>query len=402
MEYQDYFGFALGGGEIIFGSGSIQYVPEILKKKIKAKKPLLVTDPGVVRGGHLEKLTKGLQDSRISFELFDQVEPEPPVENVLLCLGQSESKGCDAIVAMGGGSVIDLAKVVSVLLKYGGDIQDYYGQEKVPGETLPIVAVPTTAGTGSEVSAGAILTDQKANTKVGVRSNYLRPKIAVLDPLLTLSCPKSVTAAAGFDVLAHAVESYTMIESSCMPKGTVIFYGTNMITETLVTAAIPLVARYLRVAVHQGHNKEAREKMLLASLLAGLGFSNSGVTMTHNITYPVGAKTHAAHGVLLSPLLPAVLEYNLPVQMERLSKMASLMGEEVNSLPLMEAARRGIEAIKNLIKDIQLPSTLREIGVKEGDIPEMARIAMPVLQSLPWNPRSVTLEDLVGVYRKAY
>jgi alcohol dehydrogenase len=402
MEYQDYFGFALGGGEIIFGNGAIQYLPEILTKKIKVKKPLLITDPGVVQGGHLEKVIRDLQEAKISFEIFDKVEQEPPVENVLLCADNASAKGCDSIVAIGGGSVIDLAKVTSVLLKYRGDIKNYYGQEKVPGETLPIVAVPTTAGTGSEVSAGAILTDQKANTKVGVRSNYLRPKVALLDPLLTLSCPKSVTAAAGFDVLAHAVESYTMNEYTCMPKGTVIFYGTNPLTESLATAAIPLVAKYLRLAVHQGQNKEAREKMMLASLLAGIGFSNSGVTMTHNITYPVGAKTHASHGVLLGTLLPSVLEYNLPVRMERLSTVASLMGEDVRSLSLEEAAQRGIETIKNLIKDIQLPTKMQEIGVKENDIPEMARISMPMLQSMPWNPRSVTLEDLIEVYRKAY
>jgi alcohol dehydrogenase len=402
MEYQDYFGFALGGGEIVFGNGSIQYLPEILTQKIKVRKPLLITDPGVVQGGHLEKVIRDLQGAKIPFELFDKVEQEPPIENVILCAENANSKGCDSIVAIGGGSVIDLAKVTSVLLKYRGDIKNYYGQDKVPGETLPIVAVPTTAGTGSEVSAGAILTDLKANTKVGVRSNYLRPKVALLDPLLTLSCPKSVTAAAGFDVLAHAVESYTMNEYTCMPKGTVIFYGTNPLTEPIAAAAIPLVANYLRLAVHQGQNKEAREKMMLASLLAGISFSNSGVTMTHNITYPVGARTHASHGVLLGTLLPAVLEYNLPVRMERLSTVASLMGEDVGSLSLAEAAQRGIDAIKNLITDIQLPIKMREIGVTESDIPEMARLSMPMLQSMPWNPRSVTLEDLIEVYRKAY
>jgi alcohol dehydrogenase class IV len=402
MEYQDYFGFALGGGEIIFGNGAIRYIPEILTKKIKVKKPFIITDPGVVQGGHVEKVVRDLQNAKIPLELFDKVEPEPPIENVLVCVEHASSKECDSIVAIGGGSVIDLAKVTSALLKYRGDIKDYYGQEKVPGETLPIVAVPTTAGTGSEVSAGAILTDSKANTKVGVRSNHLRPKVALLDPLLTLSCPKSVTAAAGFDVLAHAVESYTMNEYTCMPKGTVIFYGTNPLTEPLATAAIPLVAKYLRLAVHQGQNKEAREKMMLASLLAGIAFSNSGVTMTHNISYPVGAKTHASHGVLLSTLLPAVLEFNLPARMERLSAVATLMGEEVHSLSLEGAAQKGIEAIKNLIEDIQLPSKMREIGVNESDIPEMARISMPMLQSMPWNPRSVTLEELIGVYRNAY
>jgi alcohol dehydrogenase len=401
MEYQDYFGFAMGG-EIIFGSGAINYSSEILEDRFRSKKPLLVTDPGVARAGHLDKVSGLLQKKKIKFEIFDKVEQEPSVENVLSCVNLPGSKGCDAVVAIGGGSVIDLAKVASVLLRYGGDIKKYFGQDKVPGETLPLIAIPTTAGTGSEVSAGAVLTNAAANTKIGVRSNYLRPKVALIDPSVTLSCPKSVTASAGFDVLAHAVESYTMNEHTCMPKGSVIFYGTNPITESLAAASIKLVSKYLPIAVHQGQNREAREKMMLASVLAGLAFSNSGVTMTHNITYPIGAKVHAPHGVLLSMLLPTVLEYNLPVRVERLAEVASFMGETVEGSTKREAAMKAIEAMRNLIHEIQLPSSLRDIGVKKEDIPEMARIAIPVLESLPWNPRGVTLEELIEVYRRAY
>jgi alcohol dehydrogenase class IV len=401
MKYQDYFGFAIAG-EIVFGNGAVQYLPEILKNKFKAEKVLLISDQGVAKAGHLESILKGLREESLSCETFDTVEPEPPVENVLQCVEKAQSKGCDAVVALGGGSVIDVAKVTSVLLRYGGDIRQYFGQEKVPGEVLPLVAIPTTAGTGSEVSAGAILSDVESNTKVGVRSNYLRPRIALLDPLLTLSCPKSVTAATGFDVLAHAVESYTMLSHTSMPKGSVIFYGSNPLTETLAVRAIELVGENLRTAVHQGQNREAREKMMLATLLAGCAFSNSGVTCAHFISYPVGAKVHAPHGVLLAALVPAVLDFNLPTQTERLAVVASLLGEEVDGLSQKEAARRGVEAIRDLIADIQLPSTLKELGLKEADIPEMAKIAMPILESLPYNPRAMTLEELIQVYRSAY
>lgn len=401
MEYQEYFSFAVAG-EIIFGNGSIKYLPEILKKKLKVQRPLLVSDQGIASAGHLEPVFKNLQDDKIPFEKFDEVEPEPSIENVLSCVEKSRSRGCDSIVAIGGGSVIDCAKVTSVLLKYGGDIGDYFGQDKIPGETLPIVAVATTAGTGSEVSAGAILTDAKNNIKVGIRSNYLRPRVALLDPMLTLSCPKSVTASTGFDVLAHAVGSYTMIDHTCMPRGTVIFYGTNPITEALATAAIKLVAQYLRIAVHQGHNREAREKMMLANVLAGCAFSNSGVTHTHNISYPVGAKTHAPHGVTLAALLPTVLEFNLPTRMDRLAHVAALMGEKVDDLPLNDAAKKGIDAIRDLIEDIQLPSTLRDLGINKEDLPDMASKAMPALESLPWNPRTIALDELIEIYNCAY
>jgi len=401
MEYQQYFSFAIAG-ETIFGSGSIKYLPQVLHDKLRVKRPLLISDQGVVSAGHLDTVIQCLEKEQISFEKFDEVEPEPSIENVLACAEKNESKGCDSVVAIGGGSVIDLAKVTSVLLKYGGDIRDFFGQENVPGETLPLVAVSTTAGTGSEVSAGAVLTDVEGNTKVGVRSNYLRPRIALFDPMLTLSCPKSVTAATGFDVLAHAVESYTMIDHTCMPKGTVIFYGTNPITESLATAAIKLVGQYLRIAVHQGHNRVAREKRMLANFLAGSAFSNSGVTHAHFISYPVGAKTHAPHGVLLAPLVPAVLDFNLPTRMDRLAHVAALMGENVEGLSSRDAAKRGIDAIRHLIKDIQLPSRLREIGLKKEDIPEMAEIAMPILESLPGNPRGITMEELVEIYHRAF
>jgi alcohol dehydrogenase len=401
MEYQEYFSFA-SAGEIIFGNGSIKLIPEILKTRLRAKKPLVVSDPGVTRAGHLEKVIKGLENDKIPFAKFEEGEPEPSLENVFLCVEQNQSTGCDSIVAVGGGSVIDLAKAVSVLLKYKGNIRDYFGNDKVPGETLPIIAIPTTAGTGSEVTAGAVLSDVKNSIKVGLRSNYLRPRIALLDPLLTLSCPKSVTAAAGFDVLAHAVGSYTMIDHTCLPKGSVLFYGSNPLTEPLATEAIRLVGQYLRTAVHQGHNREARENMLMASLLAGLAFSNTGVTHAHNITYPIGGKTHAPHGILLSVVLPAVLEFNLSVRMQRMATIGGLMGERVEGLSLREAANKGLDAIRTLIADIQLPSTLREIGLKKEDIPEMAKLAMPALNALPWNPRAMSLDDLIGILNKAY
>jgi alcohol dehydrogenase len=237
---------------------------------------------------------------------------------------------------------------------------------------------------------------------VGLRSNYLRPRIALLDPLLTLSCPKKVTASAGFDVLAHAVGSYTMLDHTCMPKGSVLFYGSNPLTEPLARDAIRLVGKYLRTAVHQGQNREAREKMLMASLLAGLSFSNAGTTSAHVITYPIGAKTHAAHGVLLSVVLPAILEYNLAVRTERMADIGALMGEDVKNLPPREAANQGLKAIRALIEDIQLPSRLREIGLSKEDIPEMAKLAMPAVNAMPWNPRSLTLKDLIGILENAY
>jgi alcohol dehydrogenase class IV len=401
MEYQEYFSFAIAG-ELIFGNGSLNYLPEILQKKLKVQKPLLVSDQGVAAAGHLESVIQSFKTAGLSCETFDEVEQEPSIENVMTCVKKADGQRIDSFVALGGGSVIDLAKAAAVVAKYGGSLRDYLGQDQVPGEVLPIVAIPTTAGTGSAVSASSVLSDIETNSKTGVRSNYLRPRVALLDPLLTLSCPKQVTASTGFDVLAHAVESYTMIDHTCMPRGTAIFHGTNPMTEPWAVAAIDLVSRFLRVAVHQGHNRLAREKMMLANVLAGAAFSNSGVTHAHFISYPVGFKTHAPHGVLLATLVPAILEFNLPTRMDRLSHVAALMGEKVDHLSEKEAALKGIEAIRTMIQDIQLPAKMRDIGVKKEDIPELAEIAMPILASLPGNPRAMTLEELIEVYHRAY
>lgn len=401
MECQDYFSF-VSAGEILFGKGCLGHLPKVLRTRVKATKPLVISDPGVVAAGLLEPVYESLNQDRIPFERFEETEQEPSLSNVLACVEGNKDKGCDCVVAIGGGSVIDLGKAVAVVLKYGGNIRDYFGQEAVPGEPLPIVASPTTAGTGSEVTAGAILSDVENDTKVGIRSNWLRPRVALDDPESTYGCPKVVTANAGFDVLAHAVESFTMAESTWMPKGTVIFHGSNPISESLAVSAIELTGRFLSIVVHQGNNREAREHMMMASLLAGLAFSNSGVTDTHMITYPVGTRTHAPHGALLAPLLPVVLEYNLPTRKAKLARVARLLGENTNGLSEREAALKGIEAIRTLIKEIQLPTTLRELGLNKADIPTMADQILPVLRALPMNPRAMQRDDLIGIYNRAY
>jgi alcohol dehydrogenase len=401
MECQDYFSF-VSAGEIRFGKGCLGHLPGVVKTKIKANKPLVISDPGVVAGGLLEPVYESLSREKIPFERFEDTEQEPSLPNVLACVDANKGKGCDCVVAIGGGSVIDLGKAVAVMLRYGGNIRDYFGQEALPGEPVPIVASPTTAGTGSEVTAGAILSDVDNNTKVGIRSNWLRPRVALVDPESTYSCPKGVTANAGFDVLAHAVESFTMAESACMPKGTVIFHGSNQITEPLAASAIELVGKFLPIVVHQGSNREARDQMMMASLLAGLAFSNSGVTDTHMISYPVGTRTHAPHGALLATLLPVVLEYNLPIRKTKLARVARLLGENTDGLSERDAALKGIEAIRTLIKEIQLPATLRDLGLDRADIPAMADTILPVLRGLPMNPRAMERDDLIGIYERSY
>jgi alcohol dehydrogenase class IV len=217
------------------------------------------------------------------------------------------------------------------LVTHGGNPQDYFGEGKVPGPVAPIVAIPTTAGTGSEVSPSSILTDVKENLKKGISDNKLRPTVAIVDPTLTLTCPPHITAATGIDVLAHAIESYMATNFAYLPlqpgeEETVLYHGSNPLTDCLAKQAVEIVADNLRIAVDQGRNTEARENMAMANVLAGIAFSNSGVTAVHAMAYPLGALSHAPHGVVNGLLLPHVMEYNLPVSSRRLAEIAGMMG----------------------------------------------------------------------------
>ncbi|MDZ7760518.1 MAG: iron-containing alcohol dehydrogenase [Desulfovermiculus sp.] len=401
MEYQDYFSFA-SSREIIFGNNSSNHISFFIKSKIRSKIVLIVSDVGIRKTGIIDNIVKQLENDNINFATFEELESEPTIQNVLSCVNKGVTECCDSILAIGGGSAIDLAKAASVMIKHGGNIEDYFGQNKVPEDILPIIAVPTTAGTGSEVTAGAVLTDNINNCKVGIRSNYCRPNISVLDPILTLSCPQSVTAASGFDAFSHAIGSYTMIDQAYMPKGTTLFHGSNFLTDTLAIEAIKLLSHNIRTAVHQGQNKESREKMMKGSLLAGLAFSNAGLTHTHMLTYPLSGKLHAPHGVLIAIVLPKVLEYNLQVRMERMAYVAELMGENISNLSTRESAYKAIAAVNNLINDIKLPTKLRDIGFKKQDIPKMAEQAIPILNSLPWNPRNMNYEDVIEIYNMCH
>ena len=269
------------------------------------------------------------------------------------------------------------------------------------------MAIPTTAGTGSEVSPSSILTDVKANLKKGISDNKLRPRVAIVDPLLTLSCPPNVTAATGIDVLAHAIESYIAIHFAYLPlnpgeEDMVLYHGSYPLTECLALKAVELVGQNLKTAVEQGRNVEARVNMAMANVMAGIAFSNSGVTAVHAMAYPLGAISHAPHGVVNVLLLPYVMEYNLPVRIKELADVARALGEKVDGLSLREAALKSVSAVNELIRDIGLPTRMRDIGVKEKDIRPMAEATMQVTRLLRSNPRRVSIESLEEIYKSAF
>jgi len=402
---REQFGFSCAR-EIIFGLNGIKRLGRLVKKA-GYRSPATITDPGVDKAGLTDMVVAALEAEGIPFRSFAQGEPEPTIDVVSKTHEWAKGGDHDVVIALGGGSVIDLAKAVAIMLSFGGNIADYFGEGKLPGNPLPVIAIPTTSGTGSSVSPAAVLTDKEANVKRGISDNRLRPTLALVDPLLTLSCPPFLTACTGIDVLAHAVEAYIATSFAYLPlapeeQETVLYHGANPLTDGMAREAISLVEKSLRLAVDQGANVEARTNMALANILAGMAFSNAGVTAVHAMAYPLGAVSHSPHGLVNGLLLPHVLEYNLPVCSMRLANVAGWMGEAVDGLSAREAAQKAVAHIKQLILDVGLPSQMREIGVKESDIRPMAEATMGVTRLLRGNPRKVTVEDLDAIYRRAF
>ncbi|MFA5181281.1 MAG: iron-containing alcohol dehydrogenase [Syntrophales bacterium] len=377
-----------GARKIIFGNGSFQQLPEQIRE-LQAKRPLIVLDKQLAATGMKDQVVELLKKSGMESQIFDKVDPEPKIsladEGAKLALKAK----CDLVVGIGGGSAMDVAKAIAVLAANKGKAVDYLGLNKVPGPGLPKIMIPTTAGTGSEVTFTSVFVRPDLKKKEGMNSPFLYPELALLDPLLTVSLPPGPTASTGIDALCHAIESYTSINASPL-------------SELLSLEAIALIAENLRTAVHDGSNIAAREKMLLGSLYAGLGLANAGVTAVHSLSYPLGGKYGIPHGLANTVLLPHVMSYNISGAQEKFVDIAETMGEMVEGLPLREAAYLAVEAVNALIEDCGIQTNLEDLGIKEDDFEEFAKIAMTIARPLANNPRQVTVEDAVAIYEDAF
>jgi alcohol dehydrogenase class IV len=265
--------------------------------------------------------------------------------------------------------------------------------------------VPTTAGTGSEVSAASVLTDTDNHIKVGILSNYLRPRVAVVDPLLTVSCPPKVTADSGIDALTHAIEAYTAVDNATFPLPAgerTVYQGRHPMGDVLAEKAIALIGANLRRAVARADDLDAREGMALGATLAGMAFSNVGVAAVHALEYPVGGATHCSHGAGNGLLLPYVMRFNLPARRQRFATIARLLGENVTGLDEAEAAEAAVTAVERLRTDIGIPNRLRELGVAKEQLRPFAEKAFGIKRILRVNPRPVTVDDLEGILQAAY
>ena len=377
-----------GAKKIVFGRGSFAALPEHIAE-LKILRPLIVLDRNLAETGFREKVDGVLAKAGIGYVIYDKTEPEPPLELADEGTKLALKKKCDGVIGIGGGSAMDLAKAIAVLAANKGKAEDYLGLNRVPGPGLPKIMVPTTAGTGSEVTFTAVFIRKKLKKKEGMNSPYLYPELALLDPELTLSLPPHPTAATGIDALCHAIESYTSVIASPM-------------SEMMSIEAIRLISDNLRTAVHDGTNIEAREAMLLGSLYAGLGLANAGVTAVHSLSYPLGGKYGISHGLANTIMLPRVMAFNLPGALEKFVDIAEVMGEIVDDLPLREAAYLAVEAVEALIEDCGIMTTLEELEIPETDFPELAKVAMTVARPLANNPCKMTLDEMVELYQEAY
>ncbi len=351
--------------------------------------PVFITDPGLVSIGLVQPIIKAMIDDGLDVLLFDQVREDPPEEVVLAALELARRSSADGVVAVGGGSSMDVAKLVAVLLGGEQPLEDLYGVDKVRGGRVPLILVPTTAGTGSEVTPVAVITTG-ATTKAGVSSAILLPDIALLDAKLTLGLPPAVTAMTGVDAMVHAIEAYTSRHKK------------NPISDNLARQALGLLSGSIRIAVHEGQDLEARANMLLGATLAGQAFANAPVAAVHALAYPLGGHYHIPHGLSNSLVLPSVLEFNMPDASELYAELAPIIVGGPLSGSAESKTSAMIDALRKLINDVHLPATLQQAQVKEADLEMLATDAMLQERLLINNPRYLAYEDALGIYQAAY
>ncbi len=348
---------------------------------------MIITDPGIVATGMIARLSELLAQAGIAVALFDAVEPDPRLQLASLAAEQLRASGSDVVIGIGGGSAIDIAKVAAVLVTNSQPIATLFGIDLVPQPGLPLLVIPTTAGTGSEVTPIAILSDEEEKLKKGIVSPYLFPTVAVLDPELTVGLPPMVTAATGMDALIHAMEAYTSKNA-------------DRLSDLFACQAMRLLYDNIRKAYNDGGDIAARGDMLEGSMLAGIAFANAGVTAVHAFAYPIGAEFHIPHGVANSLMLVPVMEFNMVAGPQRFADIAAIFGEDVAGLSAPEAARRAMEAIRRLTVDLNLPRKLSQYGVKDSDVDGLAAGVMKVTRLLANNPRQLTVEDAKAIYRQ--
>jgi alcohol dehydrogenase class IV len=369
---------------VIFGPRAL----DELKAEISSQEiPLITTDEGIVRAGILKRLTDLLEEGGDRYHVFDQVEPDPSLELVERASDAFRRYGCTLVIGIGGGSSIDLAKAVAIRGSQVGNLVDYSAGKPLEGRLPPIYAIPTTVGTGSEVTAVTIISDHEHKMKIPIRNPQLNPQVAILDPLLLASIPSKVAAETGADALSHAIESY-------------IGLGSHAITDAVALAAIRMISRNAVKMMADPGDVEVAGQMLLASCMGGMSFNNAGLGLVHSLAHPIGAYFHLPHGVTCALYLPVVMEFNASACPEKFAAIADAMGQDVSGLSQEAAAERAVFAVRDLLERMGLPKKLSQLGVHFQLDPNMVD---EVLAAVPTrnNPRTADREQIVQLFEAA-
>jgi len=370
------------------GIGILARLPEEVKS-FNASKVLVVTDKGVVRSGVVDKIKGQMEKGSMEVDIFDGVVSDPPIACADACIEMAQKGKYDLIIGVGGGSSMDVASITSVMLHNPGSVHEYFGVNLVKNPGTPVILIPTTAGTGAEVTPNAVLTDTQAKIKKAIVSPHIYPRIALVDPLLTLSMPPDVTSSSGIDALTHAIESYTA-------------NGATIFTDLLAREAITLMGRSLRTAVANGNNLEARYDMSIGSLLAGISLANAGVTAVHALSSPLSGYFNVPHGIANGLLLPYIMEFNVLGNIPKFAQIARFLGEKVDHLSLLDQAYQAVEAVKRLYRDLKIPRSLRELNIPQEAILKMSLESLKINRLMENNPRIMTPEDAAKIYEKAF
>ncbi|MDR6634620.1 alcohol dehydrogenase class IV [Phyllobacterium sp. 1468] len=388
--------------EILFGKGQRHALPTIAARL--GRRALICTDERFAGTPVFSEILAALRNASIETMVHDRVLPDVPRDSVAVCVQEARPFAPDMVIGIGGGSCLDMAKCAALLLSHGGSLPEFYGEFKVPGPTLPVIAVPTTAGTGSEVTPVAVISDPDRTLKVGISSPYLIAAAAICDPELTMSCPPGLTAIAGADALTHAIEAFTAKRRGADPNlaQNHVFIGKSALTDHFALLAITLLGRSLEAAYRDGSDENARADVMMGALAAGCAFGTAGTAAAHAIQYPAGALTHTAHGLGVATMMPYVMNYNRSVSAAEMAQIGSALGLGPWEEATERMAKSAIEEIRRLFAAIGITGTLAELGLSADKLEWTAEQALGIDRLIKNNPRSFDLDTMKRLVQAAY
>jgi alcohol dehydrogenase class IV len=388
--------------EILFGEGQAGAIRHVVARL--GSRALICTDARFAASDSFAALHRRLRDAGLQSYLFDAVEPDLPSETVYHCAEQARGFAPDLIVGVGGGSCIDMAKCASLILTHGGRLDDYYGEFKIPSAVLPIVAVPTTAGTGSEVTPVAVVSDAKRTLKVGISSPYLVPAAAICDPVLTWTCPPALTAIAGADALTHAIEAFTAFrraaDADLAQKH--VFVGKNGFSDVFALRAVSLIGKSLERAYADGADRQARSDMMEGALAAGCAFAAAGTSLAHAVQYPVGALTHTPHGLGVAAIMPFAMSYNRSAAMAEMAEIAIALNAGCAAQSLEERSHAAIRDVSRLFASVGIPGSLDSLDLPKDRLDWTAEQAIGIERLIKNNPRPIDIEGMRTLVTAAF